>query len=63
MSKNKTILKTTDNSSVYKKAFIKLYSSCPMCSPNKGCNRYDSYFNDCNCWKSNRTTQWKGGHR
>ena len=58
MSKNKEILESTDNPSVYKKAFIKLYSSCPMCSPNTGCNRH--YDNDFNNWKSNRKTQWKG---
>ena len=59
MSKNKKILETTDNASVYKKAFIKFYSRCPICSPNKGCNKQRSYNLDCECWKSNRKTQWK----
>lgn len=57
--KNYEILKSTDNSSAYRKAFIKLYSSCPMCSPNKECNAQRKYNNDCNNWKSNRRFQWK----
>jgi len=60
MSKNKEILVTTDKPSVYRKAFIKLYSPCPMCSPNRGCNRHNKNVKDCECWKSNRKTQWKG---
>ena len=61
MSKNKEILKTTDNPSVYKKAFTKLYSSCPMCSPGEGCNKPRRFNLDCESWKSNRKNQWKGG--
>lgn len=60
MSKNKEILESTDNPSVYKKAFIKLYSSCPMCSPNRGCNKQRKYNHDCENWKSSRRSQWKG---
>jgi len=57
MCKNKEILETTDNSSVYKKAFRNLHFKCPMCSPHRGCNHDRS--NDHKCWKSNRKTQWK----
>ena len=60
MSKNKEILETTDKPSVYRKAFIKLYSACPMCSPNRGCNKQRKYNRDCENWKSNRKSQWKG---
>lgn len=59
MGKNKEKLESTDNSSVYKKAFTKLYSPCPMCSPGKGCNKRQRGSNDMNCWKSNRKNQWK----
>ena len=62
MSKNKNILKTTDNASVYKKAFVNLYFHCPICSPNKGCNRQAKWTHDNESWKSNRKTQWKGGN-
>ena len=55
--KNFEMLKTTGNSSVYRKAFIKLYSKCPMCSPNRGCNRHFS--TDINSWKRKRLTQWR----
>lgn len=57
MCKNKEILETTDNASVYKKAFRNLHFKCPMCSPHRGCNHDRS--NDHKCWKSNRKTQWK----
>jgi hypothetical protein len=59
MNKNKEILKTTDNASVYKKVFVKLHLHCPICPPNKGCNRQAKWNNDYECWKTNRKTQWK----
>jgi len=31
--------------------------SCPICRPNKGCNRKRS--KDLQNWKSNRSVQWK----
>ena len=57
MGKYKKKLESTDNSSVYRKSFIKLYSSCPLCSPNKGCN--SKWSNDINCWKTHRKQQWR----
>ena len=57
--KNKKALDTTDNSSVYRKALINTVCSCPLCSPNRGCNRQSKWSNDNECWKSNRKTQWK----
>ncbi len=49
-------MKTTLNSQVYNKALRNNFG-CPICGPNKGCNRkrtHDSY-----CWKSNRKDQWR----
>lgn len=49
--------RTTTNSSVYKKVAIFPQFGCPICAPNKGCNknRDNNYLN----WKSHRKTQWR----
>ena len=51
--------KDTDNRSVYKKLFTKLYSSCPMCSPNKGCNKRSRNRFHIRTWKKFRKTKYK----
>ena len=50
--------KTTTNSRVYNMMMRECSSiSCPICGPNKGCNRYREYGNL--SWKGKRKTQWK----
>lgn len=55
--KNKKIITNTTNSRVYKMARNVFISSCPICSPNKGCNRQRKKFD--NSWKNNRDNQWR----
>lgn len=50
------ILGNTTNSRVYKLAVNETVSGCPICSPNKGCNRNKNFDN---CWKTYRKTQWR----
>ena len=57
MSRYYKNLKTTDNSSVYRHALTKMYSPCPVCGLNKGCNK--NWKSDENGWKSHRNNQWK----
>ena len=53
MKKNKKELKNADNSRAYKAAIT---VGCPICGPNKGCNRNRDFDNN---WKSHRKNQWK----
>jgi hypothetical protein len=54
--RNKKTIKNTMNSQVYKMA-IKSNLGCPICPPNKGCNRYKN--TDLKSWKNYRGNQWK----
>jgi hypothetical protein len=55
-TKNKKTIETTTNNKVYKMALYDLILGCPICAPNRGCNRNRNYDNS---WKSYRKTQWK----
>ena len=57
--KVKHVLETTDNPQVYKKVHNVNISQCPICSPNKGCNKRYKFTHDEHCWKSSRKHQWK----
>ena len=50
-------LKYTTDSRVYKMTKRKMEISCPICSPNRGCNRMRNFYN--RSWKHYRKTQWK----
>ena len=54
--KEKKTIKSTMDSRVYKMA-IRQNLYCPICGPNKGCNRNRN--NDNKSWKTYRDTQWK----
>ena len=54
--RNKKIIKNTDHSRVYNMA-IRLNFGCPICGPNRGCNRNRN--NDFRNWKRYRGNQWK----
>lgn len=57
MSRNsKREMKNTENSRVYKIAKWEHEGSCPLCPPNKGCNR--NRYGD-NSWKKHRKRQWR----
>ena len=49
--------KNTTNSRVYKMIAIINELSCPMCPPNKGCNRKRDW--KARNWKDYRNNQWK----
>lgn len=58
------IMKTTDNSSVYKKAIKEMqfkdgYLSCHICRPHRGCNKHKKWPK--RSWKSFRKRQYKSG--
>lgn len=46
----------TTHRQIYNKCWIKLYTSCPICSPGKGCNKNKDYIRN---WKKFRKTQYK----
>lgn len=56
------ILKETNNSAIYKKAYRKILFKyegvCFFCAPHSGCNSYSKYRNNTN-WKRYRKTQYK----
>lgn len=55
--KNKKTLQLTNNSKEYKKAKRELDGDkCPICPPNRGCNRNRNYNDN---WKEYRKSQWK----
>ncbi len=54
--REKKLIKDTMNSQVYKKA-LRQNMGCPICPPNRGCNRNRD--NDNRNWKRWRGTQWK----
>jgi len=56
--KNEKLLKNTMNSQVYNKA-LRQNLGCPICPPNKGCNRKSKNYNCFISWKNFRGTQWK----
>lgn len=53
--RNKKLIKNTMNSQVYKMA-LNANLGCPICGPNRGCNRNR---NNNNNWKNNRDNQWR----
>lgn len=53
---DKNLKKTTDNRE-YNAALSEKTSGCPICSPNRGCNRNRDNFND--NWKHYRKNQWR----
>ena len=55
--RNKQTLQLTNNSKEYKMAKREMTLGCPICPPNKGCNRNRD--NDYKCWKRYRKTQWR----
>lgn len=55
--KHKKNLQLTTNSKEYKMVKRQLDLGCPICRPNKGCNRNRD--NDFKCWKRYRKTQWR----
>ena len=55
--KNRDLIKHTNNSRVYKMTVREEILGCPICSPNKGCNRNRN--TDYKSWKTYRKTQWK----
>lgn len=43
--RSRNTLKYTSNSNIYTSYYKKVFISCPICRPNKGCNRnYKTYF-------------------
>ena len=63
MSKNRKTrqsCKKAHNNYEYVRLFREELVYCPICGPNKGCNRQAKWTGDQNCWKSHRKTQWKG---
>lgn len=54
--KNKKTVQITDNSKEYKMAKREITLGCPICPPNRGCNRNRDYDNS---WKNFRKTQWR----
>lgn len=58
MRNAKKVFKNTDNSRVYKMANRETFTSCPICSPNKGCNRKNRW-GGMTSWKKIRKTQWR----
>lgn len=55
MRKAKRILQETENSQEYKSALGELLKLCPLCRPNRGCNRNRDYSGG---WKDHRDKQW-----
>lgn len=56
MRKAKEVLRETDSNKEYKSAVSELLKHCPLCMPNRGCNRNRDYENG---WKSKRDNQWR----
>jgi len=54
--REKKTLKHTMNSQVYNKA-LRQNMGCPICPPNRGCNRNRD--NHSLSWKGYRNSQWK----
>lgn len=56
---NKKLLNETNDSRTFKLLKRKYidHLSCPLCGPNKGCNRYK--FGIDNNWKNDRKTQYR----
>ncbi len=50
-------IKITNNRSVYNKCYRNLYTYCPICAFNRGCNRDRK--NRSKNWKEYRKTQYK----
>ena len=55
--KNNKNLQLTDNSKEYKMTKRRMDLGCPICGPNRGCNRNRD--NDFRNWKRYRKTQWR----
>ena len=56
MRNRKRNAKNTDDSRVYKMTMRDVHLGCPICPPNKGCNR--NRYNTDN-WKEHRKNQWR----
>ena len=54
--REKKTLQNTMNSRVYKMA-LRQNMGCPICPPNKGCNRNRD--NNYKSWKNYRDNQWR----
>lgn len=57
MRKALKVLKETMDSRIYNMAINEIYLGCPICAPNRGCNRNKK--NHDNSWKTFRRTQWR----
>lgn len=57
--RNKKNLQLTNNSREYKMTKRRLDLGCPLCPPNKGCNRRYKNGSGYRCWKRYRKNQWK----
>lgn len=55
--KSKVVIETTTNSKEYKRLTGYQVSGCPICAPNRGCNRMRNSVR--RSWKKYRNTQWK----
>lgn len=57
--KNKKTLQLTNDSKEYKMTKRKMDLGCPICRPNKGCNRKGRNGTPYRSWKTYRKTQWR----
>lgn len=57
MTKIKSIMSSATDNRTFKRAYNKIITSCPKCSPNKGCNRRRK--NVQRSWKKFRTNKYK----
>jgi len=57
MSKAKRNIKTITDRKTFKRVWLSKELSCPICGPNKGCNRARKKIDK--CWKQHRKTKWK----
>lgn len=55
--KNFDVIRNTSNSRVYKMTVREEILRCPICPPNKGCNRARKNID--NSWKEHRDNQWR----
>jgi len=53
-------IKTTTNSKIFRRIYLRPYLGCIICARNRGCNkRYKYKVNPYRSWKTYRETQWK----
>jgi len=57
MSKARRNIKTITDRKTFKRVWLSKELSCPICGPNKGCNRARKKIDK--CWKQHRKTKWK----